>query len=263
MKYITTLLTLVFTAITACHATPITTLGDDTIHIESAPFLPVDFRNEKVNIFIDGMYRGSEPSEFTPMLQEDWYDFYKDESTGKFILDKAQITVVKEYDDCLGDSTTFVRSRDAIIMIKGIVPKSKTINSFTTEKTALAPGEKLSFTFNNTEYTLKADGIYTDENNVYVIDGYPAERFHNEVINYKLYLYTKDKKQLLISVPRFNDTFVQILFIGDLNEDGKPDFIFDTSRDYEEKRVTLFLSYPAKDTEIVIPTDEASYQFDC
>lgn len=247
-----------------CYATSSAIVTDDTICIESEPFLPVDFHNEKVNIFIDGMYRGSEPSEFASMLHEDWYDLIKDESTNSFILEKAQITVAKEYDECLGDSTTYVKSRDAIVMIKGIVAKPKTINSFATETTTLAPGEKLAFKFDNTEYTLKADGTYTDENNIYIIDGFPAERSHNEIINYKLYLYTKDKKQLLISFPRSNeDTNIQILFIGDLDGDGKPDFIFNTSRDYEEKRVTLFLSSPAKDQEIVTPTDEASYQFDC
>ncbi len=246
-----------------CYATSSTITTNDTIRIESTPFLPIDFRNEKVNIFIDGMYRGSEPSEFASMLLEDWYDLLKDESTGEFVLEKSQITVAKEYDDCLMDSTTFVSSRNAILMIKGISAKDQKIKSFVPEVTAIQPGKKLTFTFNDIEYTLRADGTYTDENNTYIIDSFPAEKSHNEIINYKLYLYTKDKKQLLISVPRFNDTFVQILFIGDLDEDGKPDFVFDTSRDYEEKRVTLFLSSPAKNQEIVAPVDETSYQFDC
>lgn len=246
-----TLLTGTIVCTNSCQATtpPSTTTSttSDTIRIESEPFLPVDFHNENINIFIDGMYRGSEPSEFASMLTENWYDLYQDQPTNDFVLEKAQIKIAKEFDECLGDSTTFVTSRDAIAMIKGITPKDKTVNSFRTEVSALAPGEKLAFTFNNIEYTLKADGIYTDENNIYIIDGYPAENFHNEVINYKLYLYTKDKRQLLISFPRSNeDTNIQILFIGDLDGDGKPDFIFNTSRDYEEKRVTLFLSSPAK-----------------
>lgn len=248
---------------TECQSATLTT-SNDTIRIESESFLPVDFHNDKVSVFIDGIYRGSEPSDFAPMLHEDWYDLYKDESTGNFLLEKAQITIAKEFDECLGDSTTYVQSRDAIAMIKGITPKDKTVNSFATEITALAPGEKLTFTFDNIEYNLKADGIYTDENNMYIIDGFPAEKAHNETVNYKLYLYTKDKKQLLISFPRSNEeTYIQILFIGDLDGDGKPDFIFNTSRDYEEKRVTLFLSSPAKGQDIVVPTDEASYQFDC
>lgn len=267
MNLTTALLTTLLIGITMhtpnCYAVTSTTTTGDTIRIESEPFLPTEFHNEKVSVFIDGNYRGSEPADFAPMLEGDWYDLYKDPSTDEFVLEKSAITIAKEYDDCLMDSSTFVSSRDAILMLNGINAKGERIKSFIPEVTTIQPGEKLSFTFNNEEYILRAGGTYTDENNTYIIDNFPEEGSHNEVLNYKLYLYNKDKKQLLISVPRFNDTFVQILFIGDLDEDGKPDFIFDTSREYEEKRVTLFLSSPAKNQEIVVATDEASYQFDC
>lgn len=269
MNYRTTLFTalaigtLIFYHTTASYAANLNIYTGDTIRIDSAPFLPNNFHNEEVSIFIDGGYRGSEPSEFEWMLQGDWYDLYKNESTNEYILEKSDITIVKNYDDCLMDSTTFVTSRDAIAMINGLHFKNFKIKSFTPDITTVEPGKKLVFTFNNIEYTLRADGIYTDENNVYIVNDFIINQSHNEIINYKLYLYSQNKKQLLISVPQFNNTFVQILFIGDLDEDGKPDFIFDTSRDYEEKRVTLFLSSPAQDKEIVVPIDEASYVFDC
>jgi hypothetical protein len=38
-----------------------------------------------------------------------------------------------------------------------------------------------------------------------------------------------------------------LLFIGDLDGDGKPDIILDAPSDYENKKIFLFLSSTAKD----------------
>ena len=61
----------------------------------------------------------------------------------------------------------------------------------------------------------------------------------------------------------FNDTFVQLLFVGDIDADGKLDFIFNASRDYEEERVVLYLSSYAKDNEIIKKVGDIAIQHDC
>ena len=83
--------------------------------------------------------------------------------------------------------------------------------------------------------------------------------------NYKLYLSEagSGNEQLLIAMPGFWDTKALILWIGDLDADAKPDFVFDVSDDYESKCVVLFLSSKADESQIVKCVGRSYYAFDC
>lgn len=61
----------------------------------------------------------------------------------------------------------------------------------------------------------------------------------------------------------FNDTFVELLFVGDIDRDGKLDFIFGANKNYEEERVILFLSSKAENGNLVKKVSEIAIQFDC
>ena len=56
---------------------------------------------------------------------------------------------------------------------------------------------------------------------------------------------------LVIAKDSFQDAFVELLFVGDIDIDGKLDLIFETKRNYEEKRVILFLSSEADENQII------------
>ena len=55
---------------------------------------------------------------------------------------------------------------------------------------------------------------------------------------------------------QYNDTQTELKFIGDLDHDGQPDFIFSSPRDYEEERLIFNLS----GSKIGYETNR---QFDC
>lgn len=114
------------------------------------------------------------------------------------------------------------------------------------------------------QLTLEGKGLVIERNGVFLKGSDEDERW-DIVENYELYLFEEEtgKKQLLLSIPKFNDTFVEILWIGDLDEDGKPDFIFYTSPDYEYKQIELFLSSPTDEHEIVNKVAVSSYDFSC
>ncbi|MCL2650135.1 MAG: hypothetical protein FWD60_03790 [Candidatus Azobacteroides sp.] len=215
-----------------------------------------------VQILLPAGYRGTEIADFKPMLSEEWYDFYQDSITKKHFLKKATIKIGKIYDDCLEDFTTYVGSqRNPLILVKGIIPQNKEISSISVKKRRIWPDEKYSFSFNGKTYLLRGDGNIIKSGTTDMDGG--LERW-DEVKNYKLYLSEQGKpEQLIIAIPTFNDTFVQILWIGDIDGDGKPDFIIDNSRNYEEKNVLLFLSSKAGEGEIVKIAASSSYQFDC
>jgi hypothetical protein len=221
--------------------------------------------DDEVDILLPAGYRGTEPSEFRHMYLEDWYDFYKDPDSEDFYLKKADLIIEKFYDDCLQDSTTGVSSkRESLLLIEGLTPKNSLIKSIPVSKQWVWVGEKASFELNGKKYTFRGDGMVLKSDSAY-LDGSDEPQRWDEVADYKLYLSEDgvDGEQLLVDVPKFEDTFVQILWIGDLDEDGKPDFILDVSPHYEYKRVMLFLSSKAGNGEIVKCAGSSEYGFDC
>ncbi len=226
--------------------------------------LPVEEVPE-ISIILQAGYRGTQPSDYAVMRTENWFDFYQNPTSQEYFMEKATIVVDKFYDDCLEDSTTSVSSeRNSILMIKGLAPKNKFIQSIHVEKKMIWPDEKYSVEFNGKQYTLRGTGIVLESGQALSDESEDGQRW-DEVANYKMYLSETgmNNEQLLIAIPRFNGTFVELVWVGDLDEDGKPDFVFDVSPDYEYKRVVLFLSSKAGNGEFVKCAGISEYGFDC
>lgn len=218
--------------------------------------LPVD-EDTEIDILIPAGYRGSLLSDFYHMYSEPWYDFYQDVTAG-FCMNRANVKLENFYDDCIEDSVASVFSdRDnSILLIKGIEPQDSLIETKPIQD-SIYMGEQYEFEFHNQKYRLRAEGVLRNdiENN----------GNWDNVRNYKLYLSKAgmDKEQLLIAMPEFHDTYVAILWMGDMDMDGCPDFIFDVSGDYESKSVVLFLSSKADDGLLVKCVGRSEYVFDC
>ena len=226
------------------------------------PQFPED-SNIKTNVEISLSHDDEREKEgFKSMLSEEWFDFYQDSITKKYYLKKADIRIESYYNDCWGDSVKYVESqRKPLVFVKGIIPQNEEIFSIPVTKRCVWVGEKYSFSFKEKIYIFRGDGNTIKSEMAHTDDGYERR---DEVKNYKLYLSEQGKsEQLIVAIPTFNDTFVKILWIGDLDGDGKPDFILDTSRHYEEETVLLFLSSKAGNGEIVKIVASSSYGFAC
>ncbi|WP_156032709.1 hypothetical protein [Prevotella sp. 10(H)] len=275
MRYIIYLLLLVISA-AACRKTNTEEQASDTdsiisavqsINIQPDTLLLPDFSFGNIGFVEPAGYRGTEPEDYAHMFEEEWYDFYRDTVSGEYYLHKAELEVGKFYDDCLQDSTTYIASkRGSFFLIKGLQPKEAHIKSLPVNERNkhIWVGEQYTYTFNGRIYTLRGDGVTVNEDKVYMGDNEEPARW-DEVINYRLYLseHGVEGEQLLIAIPSFNDTFVELLWMGDLDEDGRIDFIFSVGRDYESRRVELFLSSQAVEGEIVRCAGESGYEFDC
>jgi hypothetical protein len=75
------------------------------------------------------------------------------------------------------------------------------------------------------------------------------------VENYKLVVEgnknNQSIKQTLADIPFFDDKMVTFYWIGDLDQDGLPDFLVDLSHKYSYSMPTLFLSSKAENGELV------------
>lgn len=212
------------------------------------------------DILLPGSYRISYDDRVTA-LTSNWIDLY--EKNGEYYLGKALYKIENGYDECIEDSSkVIVPENKSIVFMNYPELKLGKIKSLKIDKNKIWPEEKVTFTFNNVNYTLRAEGKVLSSGKVENEEG--KEEFFKNVQNYRLYLTTDNTaERLLLKEASFNDTFVELLFAGDIDGDGKLDLIFNASRDYEEERMILFLSSKAKNGEAMKRVSEIAVQFDC
>ncbi|WP_394776200.1 hypothetical protein [Flavobacterium sp.] len=194
-------------------------------------------------------------------LTDKWIDLYED--NGEYYLAKADFKIEKGFDQCSGDSLmSIIPKNKTIVFMDNPGLKLGKIKSLKINKHKVWPKEKVTYTFNGINYVLRAEGKVLSEDKT-DSDNDGDKAFKN-VANYKLYLTIGNGvEKLLLAEESFNDTFVELLFAGDIDGDGKLDLIFSASRDYEEERVILFLSSKAKNDDVMKKAAEISVQFDC
>ncbi|MBF7090030.1 hypothetical protein IUY40_00530 [Flavobacterium sp. ALJ2] len=144
------------------------------------------------------------------------------EQHGEYYLGKADFKIEKGFDDCSGDSLVSIISKNkTIIFMEYPSLKLGKTKSLKIKKDKIWTTEKVTNTFNNINYVLRAEGkvlsseIISADNN--------KEEVFKKVASYKLYLTAGNTtEKLLLTEQSFNDTFVVLLFAGD----GKLDFYF-------------------------------------
>jgi hypothetical protein len=219
-----------------------------------------EFKNE-FDILIPRTYRTYEGENPVASLTEKWIDLY--EENGEYYLGKANFNIEKGFDECSGDSSKSIMPNNKTIVFMDY-PELKLgkIKSLKINKNKVWPDEKVTYAFNNVNYTLRAEGKVLSTFKVSAEDD--KEEIFKNVANYKLYLTTGNTtEKVLLTQESFNDTFVVLLFAGDIDGDGKLDLIFSSNRDYEEERVLLFLSSKAENGGVMKKVSEIAVQFDC
>jgi hypothetical protein len=193
-------------------------------------------------------------------LTDKWVDLYED--NGEYYLAKADFKIEKGFDECSGDSLqSIIPKNKTIIFMDNPVLKAGKIKSLKINKHKIWPKEKVTYIFNGVNYVLRAEGKVMSEDKV---ESENDDEVFKNVSNYKLYLTTGNTaEKLLLAEDSFHDTFVELLFAGDIDGDGKLDLVFSASRDYEEERVILFLSSKAKNDDAMKKVAEIAVQFDC
>lgn len=210
---------------------------------------PVD-----IQIVLFAQYPKSLLPELQRMQSEAWYDFYPDTATGEYYLQRADIhTEIDSYNECWDDSTiTLCSARNSLFLIRGLKPDGLSVKTiYLPENGILTERNQSSFCFGGREYAF----------NIKVREGSPiwAEKI-------EVYFGEKDSEsqQWVTTLAHIEDTGkAQVLWLGDLDRDGKPDFILDTSDLYEEVGVALYLSSAAENGEKAGLAATASYSTDC
>lgn len=161
---------------------------------------------------------------------------------GSISLKRVYDPVLDEENEMTGWEVVSRHGENSILLIeKYPFLKEHQVNAVTTDL-EFGFNEEKTFQFNNQKYRLFSTGNKEKES------------------NFQLFLESekngKIRQTLLVSIPQFDSKNTFIHFIGDIDNDGKLDFLIDTSNHYNVQSLTLFLSQPTDESTLCIPVGQ-------
>lgn len=219
-----------------------------------------DQAQEKRIMMIDSYRLFEDYEDPSKILTDDWFDLY--EENGEYHLEKVAYKIESGYDDCAQLETKVVVSkRNSLLFLNFPFLKIGKIDHLKIIQGEIWPKESVAYSFHNQTYLLKG---YGDIESTSVQTDNGKDHIFHDVSNYKLtYTINSGKETQLIHTNDFNDVFMNTLFVGDIDRDGKLDFIFSNPTDYEESRIIVILSSQIKDGNIEKSSYEQAIQSDC
>lgn len=207
---------------------------------------PIDIVVFEGYIIQPGEYHNEEiPDEINT---QNWLGIFND--NGNYSVKKTAVTITTVHDaivDNTGENTgkkiTATNPEKCYLLLNNILHLiERSVDTIVTKPFIVHPEKPFSFDFNNNNYSLSATAEEYNSLN-------PEENLFNAK-DYKLYLEKTENgiktKQLLLFEKFFDDKMIEILFIGDIDGDGIPDLLIDTSNHYNSSIPTLYLSKEVK-----------------
>lgn len=132
-----------------------------------------------------------------------------------------------------------------LFLLSGLHLKNENIQHVEIKRDQIFPGDTVKFTFNKTEYLLFASGKKQVDS---------LSEFYPIIENYSLFIQAKkgnsEITQLLFSNEYFDETMSYLMFVGDIDQDGIPDLLINTTHHYNVSNPSLFLSSPADENHL-------------
>ncbi|MFB6456232.1 hypothetical protein ACE38W_13250 [Chitinophaga sp. Hz27] len=176
-----------------------------------------------------------------------WYAIYRTDSNYYYTSILLQFSRVDDpvLEGEKGWQIDAPNTKDSVISLVNAVPalQEGIIPAISLRNTTLKPGDTIAFKFNGADYKLYATGN-------------TVKRPGDETIyHYRLFLVgMKDGgqiTQLLVQHSYLDDSIPEIMLAGDMDGDGFPDILMNTTYHYNLYRPTLFLSSGRSKTELL------------
>lgn len=182
-----------------------------------------------------------------------WFGLFKHNNT--YTLSQTKVFIKRVNDPVVDENeedktgwevSTAVKDTCIVLIEKNLYLNDREVWSIKVPEN-LGDNEDFEFNYKNIEYTLFA---------LVEIRKEKVDSEWVEVSDYKLYLRTyengKETKTLLVAKKDVDERFIEILFAGDIDGDGRLDLIIDTSNHYNVSSPTLYLSKPASEEGKII-----------
>lgn len=205
-------------------------------------------------------YPVSDKDDPTLAITSNWFELY--EKNGKYFLEKANYIISRKYDEITGlPLKTLKGAYNTLIFIDSEDLQEGEIACISDTVQSIWPQDSICFFFNEEKYTLRAEGSILSTWKANKSANKAKLKIWHELSDYKLFYKKENKKEeLILYEPVFNDCFMRLVFVGDIDMDRQPDFIFEVPRDFNETRVVLYLSADKGDGKILHKASETIVQ---
>ena len=229
---------------------------NDPINLLKTPLQEIDsqesFSLSQVKVLMLGSFHDEEV--WKNAEKEKWFGLFR--SSKEQYLSEIIVNISRIFDpitdqDSLNNKTGWlvesINKDDCIALIAGLpFLNNHKIEEKILSKNEILPNEELKFNYLGIDYKLFATGEITKDS---------LDPSFYEIHNYKLFLKsTKNGKEItdkLVETLNFDDAMINILFAGDIDNDGILDLIIDTSRHYNKTEPTIYLSKPSNSSKLL------------
>lgn len=201
------------------------------------------------NLLLPGVFHNEEV--WDDVLQQEWLALYH--RNGIHTLEKVKLRLRSVPDDAMdnpGDSTAWevsVPDQDScIVLLSDTSLRVDTLEEVVSTTHRFWPQDTFGFNFGSVQYELVVLGHrYPDV---------PDLNYY-ETKNYQLVLRglfnDGPKEQVLFHHRALEESLIKVLWIGDLDNDQKPDLLIETSHHFNVSLPTLYLSGDAAEGQLI------------
>ncbi len=229
---------------------------------EEAPILPeFDYpidSNYAAVLVIPNSVILTETAQF--MKSQQVYGLFK--GNEGYYLDQVNV-IAKDYEseneEGVYQSLSCLHKDSCLFFVTGVdYLKAAKVPALELNETRLPIGKTLTFELNGKTQKLVATGTFRE--------GKESDNF-NDMMSYRLMLFgEKNENELtdmLVAHDSFDDTAIELLFVGDIDGDGLLDYLVETSRKYSYSAPALYLSKGADEAELIKLIDVATHLGGC
>lgn len=219
----------------------------DTLHsmeeiVETTHLAPVE-------MLLPVQYRKNSTGYPKNAKENDWFEFYKDENSGQWKIEKSNPIISYGYDECVGDDIMIIKSKHENTVMFFTPFEGLTENPVTImQDYSIFPEHNLKFSFQGKDYKLLPMGNCIDEEGNYIPSATVKEMSEDDLGDTRIDDYTLSFKAAgndsytIASIPQMIGVTPKVIWAGDMNGDGLPDLVLSLSNFYEAVHVFLFLS---------------------
>jgi len=133
--------------------------------------------------------------------------------------------------------------------VSGLEMETHAVNFVELPQKFIHPNDTFAFELEGKSYKIYATGTVDSTSN---LNPKPW-------INYKLFLDDGETSELIVANHYYDGHMMELLFVGDIDQDKRPDILMDTSESYNKSVKSLFLSTYAKNSLLKLVAQHVSY----
>lgn len=204
---------------------------------------------ENVEILLPTQYRKESTGYPKNVKEKEWFEIYKDTKTNQWKIAKADLKITYGRDECVGEDVMIIHSdqENTALFFTPFDGLSENLVTILENK-PLFPERNVKFNFKGKEYRFLPMGTCLDENGQMMTASEVKAKKEEDLIDntkisgYRLAFGEAGNSQEIAVVEHIEFSSPRVIWAGDLNSDGLPDFILDLPDFYESRHLFFFLS---------------------